>query len=71
MKACVFPEASRDVPTTTPELLMPFASLRAPSVPRSWRACFTSAGVRFGRIALSRAAAPETCGAAIDVPDMY
>src|SRR5215218_3992696 len=40
-------------------------------VPRYWSASLTSAGVSAGRVSLSRAAAPVTCGAAIDVPDMY
>src|SRR6185369_1618806 len=40
-------------------------------VPRYWSASLTSAGVSPGRSALRRAAAPVTCGVAIDVPDMY
>src|SRR5829696_802732 len=37
-------------------------------LPAAWRAAFTWAGVELGLFALYSAAAPVTCGVAIDVP---
>ena len=40
-------------------------------LPRYCSASLTSAGVKYGRNALTSATAPVTCGAAIEVPELY